>query len=281
MFAEKLPDMKNLYLLAVCLCLFALPACEKISDEETTTTIDDTKTDNDDSQGSGDQGGSGTGDETGGGSNTGGDTGGSTGGDTGGNTGSGVDSDDDDTYWSNDSTYYPDGDDPYNESGFVDGNEKGNTGGSTSGGTGSGSDSGSGSGSGSTSGDYSYDYTVQGEKAYSVSQFVSQYFDGMVWVVGYVVGDCTESISNANFEPPFTQPQAVLLADNPKESNPANVIAIQLNGSSRRARYSLQSNSDKHRKNRLAVLGYKTTYLNVYGMKAGKAAGIGAIQWYD
>lgn len=281
MFAENLPDMKHLYLLAVCACLFALPACEKLS-EEPETTVDDTPSGSDDSQdnngsdnGSGSGEGSGSSDDNGSGSGGTGDDGG----DNNGN-GNGIP---DDAYSTNDSTYYSDSDDPYVETDIVDGDKKDNTdddSGST--GTGSGSSGGStgGNESGTTTGS-SYNYYIEGEKGYSVSQFLSQTFDGMVWVVGYVVGDCTQSISNANFEPPFSQPQAVLLADDPQESNATNVIAIQLSGSSRRVSFSLESNPEYHRKRRLAVLGNKTYYLNVFGMKSGKGGGIGAMRWYD
>lgn len=47
----------------------------------------------------------------------------------------------------------------------------------------------------------------------TVQEFIDNEINCQVFVVGYIVGDCTKSISNAEFAPPFTQPQALLIAD--------------------------------------------------------------------
>ena len=37
----------------------------------------------------------------------------------------------------------------------------------------------------------------------TVNQFITYNFTGQRWVRGYIVGACTKSINNADFEPPF------------------------------------------------------------------------------
>ena len=39
----------------------------------------------------------------------------------------------------------------------------------------------------------------------TVQEFIDNEINCQVFVVGYIVGDCTKSISNAEFAPPFTQ----------------------------------------------------------------------------
>lgn len=75
------------------------------------------------------------------------------------------------------------------------------------------------------------------QKVYSVEAFRSGSFgDRYVWVKGYIVGACSRSIRQAEWEPPFSLESAVLLADSPDESDPERVISIQLVGKRMKAR---------------------------------------------
>lgn len=121
---------------------------------------------------------------------------------------------------------------------------------------------------------------VLGEQSYTVNQFLSYTFTKEVWVVGYIVGDCTKSIKYANFDPPFTQPQAILLADDPNERDTQKVMSVQLSGTNRQNEYCLKSHPENQGTKRLAVLGVQRTYLGVPGMTS-KGTGIGSIGWLD
>lgn len=127
----------------------------------------------------------------------------------------------------------------------------------------------------------STNYYISGTQAYSVSDFLSKNFGKQIYVVAYIVGDCTQSISNANFTAPFSQYQAILLADDPTETDVNKVMSVQLSGKSRQEKYSLQSHPENKGTKLIAVYGYQRTYLGVPGMKSGKNAGIGSINWYD
>lgn len=249
--------MKHIRVILFILCLATFTACEKGVLEETTQQVDDQKNNgssNDDTT-SGDEDGSDKGD---------------------------------DTYSPNDSTEYRDSDsDGALEPDVVDGNE--NSGGNSGENTGdnSGSNTGSSSG-GSTSGNTGgstgttdSNLTVDGVKAYNVTTFLNQTFNGQIWVVGYIVGDCTKSIKNANFDAPFSQPQALLLADSPDERSTDKVMSVQLSSESRKNEFSLKANLN-NKGRRLAVYGYQIDYLGILGMKSsGKGAGIGAMKWYN
>lgn len=101
----------------------------------------------------------------------------------------------------------------------------------------------------------------------TVNQFIKYNFTGQRWVTGYIVGACTKSIKNADFEPPFKYPQAILLADNPKEKYQGNVISIGLpSGSSARKQLNLVDNPKNYGK-RISIFGERATYLGITGIK--------------
>lgn len=101
----------------------------------------------------------------------------------------------------------------------------------------------------------------------TVEQFMSQTLTGQTWVVGYVVGACSKTINNADFEPPFEYPQAILLADHPGETNKEKVITIGLpSGYKVRKELNLVDHPENYGK-RVAIYGEQTTYLKVIGIK--------------
>lgn len=102
----------------------------------------------------------------------------------------------------------------------------------------------------------------------TVQEFIDNEINCQVFVVGYIVGDCTKSISNAEFEPPFTQPQALLIADDMNEDNTDKVASIQLkSGSKWRQSLNLEDNPQLHRR-KIMVFGFKERYLGVPGIKS-------------
>ena len=101
----------------------------------------------------------------------------------------------------------------------------------------------------------------------TVEQFMTQTLTGQTWVVGYVVGACSKTINNADFEPPFEYPQAILLADHPGETNKEKVITIGLpSGYKVRKELNLVDHPENYGK-RVAIYGEQTTYLKVLGIK--------------
>ena len=101
----------------------------------------------------------------------------------------------------------------------------------------------------------------------TVEQFMTQTLTGQTWVVGYVVGACSKTINNADFEPPFEYPQAILLADHPGETNKEKVITIGLpSGYKVRRELNLVDHPENYGK-RVAIYGEQTTYLKVIGIK--------------
>lgn len=254
MFAENSMNMRYFYTICLLICLSSLTACEKALLEEGTETVDDKKT-TDGSSGSGQNGGSESGgssseeqgkgsdskEDTGSGSGSSSDT--DSGSESGSNTGSTEE---------NDSIGYPDsGTSGALETDIVDGNEKKEEIPSSSG------------------------LTVQGSTAYSVTEFLTTKFSKQIWVVGYIVGDCTKKIANADFEPPFSQPQAILLADSPNETSIDKVITIKLPQGTKRDTYNLQDHPE-NKGRRAAFFGFQETYLGVPGIKT-----IDAHQWMD
>ena len=106
----------------------------------------------------------------------------------------------------------------------------------------------------------------------SVEQFLNAESLSGTYVRGYIVGSCTKSLKYAEFEPPFTNNQAVLLADKTSERRPDHLMSIQLKSKSdiRKALNLVDHPELLH--HRILVYGYRTTYLGIYGMKdIGKA----------
>ena len=101
----------------------------------------------------------------------------------------------------------------------------------------------------------------------SVTDFINKSLSGGVWVEEYIVGSCTRNISNADFTAPFSGASALLLADDPEETNTDNVIAIELkSGSNIRKAANLEDHPENKGK-RLKVFGYRENYLGIIGIK--------------
>lgn len=125
----------------------------------------------------------------------------------------------------------------------------------------------SGGDSGSQGGDSQGGGTNIDGEMLTVAQFMEQALTGQQWVVGYVVGACTQTIDNADFEPPFDNPQALLLADTYGETDKGKVITIGLpSGSKARKELNLVDHPENYGK-RIAFYGEQATYLKVKGMK--------------
>lgn len=107
------------------------------------------------------------------------------------------------------------------------------------------------------------------DDALSVADFIADAPDDgytQVYVVGYIVGACTKNIKNAEFYPPFTASQAILLADHPDEKDESKVISIKLNQGKIRQMFNLVDNPNNFNR-RAYFFGSKKVYLGITGMK--------------
>lgn len=110
----------------------------------------------------------------------------------------------------------------------------------------------------------------------SVSEFIMLGDNGEAYVKGYIIGDCTKNYKNADFTPPFSQPQAILLADRQDERDFSKIMAVQLK-SGTKVREHMNLVDHPNWWGRLVVFsGYRTTYLGMPGMKS-----ISAYPTYD
>ena len=137
--------------------------------------------------------------------------------------------------------------------------QPGSSGGDDSGDSGSGGSSSSGDEGGGSEPSLRYD-------TLTVAEFINGNFEGGVFVSGYIVGDCTKSIKYAEFEPPFTHQQALLIADAQNETSPDCLAAIQLPQGKKRDALNLVDHPE-HFRHRITLFGYRTTYLRIAGMK--------------
>lgn len=111
------------------------------------------------------------------------------------------------------------------------------------------------------------DSDVESGDIISVTDFLTKSLSGGVWVEGYIVGACKQNIKYADFTAPFKGASALLMADNPEETNTANVIAIELkSGSNIRKAANLEDHPENKGK-RLKVFGYRENYLGIIGIK--------------
>lgn len=150
---------------------------------------------------------------------------------------------------------YHDDEDPIVNTGGTGGRPSGDEGGGGNGGT---DDDGNGD---DTPGKYHTGDVV------SVQEFIDNDINCQVFVVGYVVGDCTKSISNAEFTPPFTYPQALLLADKQNEDNEDKVMSVRLvSGSKYRRELNLVEHPGLYGR-KVKFFGFRETYLGVPGIK--------------
>lgn len=123
--------------------------------------------------------------------------------------------------------------------------------------------------SSSSGGSYTPDTSGKGEleNPLTVAEFLnSSLGDRDVWVCGYIVGDCTRAIKNAEWEAPFSYDTAVLIADVKGETDPEKVMPVQLITSSMKKEIGLKSNPQNHGK-KMMVRGQKQTYLGIFGIK--------------
>lgn len=101
----------------------------------------------------------------------------------------------------------------------------------------------------------------------SVSEFLKKDIKCQVWIVGRIVGDCTRSKKYAEFEPPFTHSQAILLADDPYEKDIEKMVSICLTtNKNMRNILNLVDNPVNYNQH-TAILGFKTKYLGLDGIK--------------
>ncbi|MBQ4633019.1 MAG: hypothetical protein IJB46_06685 [Prevotella sp.] len=109
--------------------------------------------------------------------------------------------------------------------------------------------------------------TIETGDTITVGRFINNTINGQVFVYGYIVGACTKSISNAEFFPPFTYSQALLLADDSLEADPEKVMTVCLTTKAKaRQALNLVDNPENYRK-RIIIFGFQETYLKRPGIK--------------
>ncbi|EGQ17393.1 MAG: DUF6359 domain-containing protein [Prevotella nigrescens] len=105
------------------------------------------------------------------------------------------------------------------------------------------------------------------EEIQTIEAFIKNDFgETPIWVEGYIVGSCTKSIKNAVWEYPFSSDNAILLADEPGETDTEKVIAIQLKTKELKLNVGLVTNPDNYN-TCIRFLGIKQKYLGIWGMK--------------
>lgn len=104
------------------------------------------------------------------------------------------------------------------------------------------------------------------EDALTVSEFIFNDIENFVFVKGYIVGACTKSIENADFEPPFDYDTAILLADKKGETDIDKIISIQLKKGKLRDKFNLIAHPENYGR-KVYFFGSKKVYLGIYGMK--------------
>ena len=114
------------------------------------------------------------------------------------------------------------------------------------------------------------------DERHTVAYFLTEnHLDGGVWVVGYIVGACKNSVNkpeNIELKQPFTIATSLLLADNPNETDVKKMIAIQLVNGPIRDKFNLVSHPENlHR--RAEFFGYRETYLYTFGIKGPTSYG--------
>lgn len=101
-----------------------------------------------------------------------------------------------------------------------------------------------------------------------VATFRSNSIGRQVWLKGYIVGAATGANNKTKYEfgPTFTLHTAILLADDPAETNPGKVIPIQLQQQKYRAMLNLKDNPG-NKGRRVAVFGIQEKYLDMPGIR--------------
>lgn len=108
------------------------------------------------------------------------------------------------------------------------------------------------------------------EERHTVAYFLTEpNLGGGVWVVGYIVGACKNSVNNPEnieLKQPFTIATSLLLADNPNETDVKKMITIQLLKGPIRDKFNLVSHPENlHR--RAEFFGYREDYLKTKGIE--------------
>lgn len=102
----------------------------------------------------------------------------------------------------------------------------------------------------------------------TVAEFINLSDAADAFVKGYIVGDCSVSYSNADFLPPFLQPQAILLADSQGERDTGKMVAIQLKSGTNVRKHMNLVDNPKWWGRQVVFSGYRSTYLKMAGMKS-------------
>lgn len=115
------------------------------------------------------------------------------------------------------------------------------------------------------------DSGVQTGDTLSVSAFIStSLYNTQVWLKGYIVGCATGAGGGKKYETnaPFSYDTALLVADDPNETDIDKMASICLTGKKKlREKANLKDNPQNKGK-RIAVFGFQDTYLKLLGIKA-------------
>lgn len=106
-----------------------------------------------------------------------------------------------------------------------------------------------------------------GSDTLTVAEFIAGNYEDGALVEGYIIGDCTKSFKYAEFEPPFTHPQAILIADSKDERTKENIVAVQLKTNYKiRSDLNLVDHPD-YLGHKILLFGYYAKYLYMAGLK--------------
>ena len=101
---------------------------------------------------------------------------------------------------------------------------------------------------------------------FSCAKAISENSGDDKWVEGYIIGTITSS-SSEDLESPWTKSTNLALADNPNETDPANILAIQLPSGSLRDDLNLVDNIDNYQKGVLLKGDLEAYYTPRSGLK--------------
>lgn len=106
-----------------------------------------------------------------------------------------------------------------------------------------------------------------GSDTLTVAEFIEGKYEDGAWVEGYIIGDCTKSFKYAEFEQPFTHPQAILIADSRDERTKENIVAVQL-----KTGYKIRSDLNLvdhpgYLGRKILLFGFYAKYLYMAGLK--------------
>lgn len=100
----------------------------------------------------------------------------------------------------------------------------------------------------------------------TVTEFIYENDVPEVHVKGFIVGTCYMGINKyLRFEPPFDHDSSILLADDPKETNPDNIISIKLTNKTMKDIFSLKLHPENLGKIAI-IFGSRDSYLGFTGI---------------